>query len=470
MPDGVMKWFDPKTGEAEIARGGRLFAARSPDIESVARRAGARVHFDVRRVGGVDRAVEVRLREGARVSHHHHRFGTLVGARWIDTKGPTPYAQAHPELRSAGAHPLEVARAWATSVAQGDTPGVLALYAPDAVVHVDGESLSGRSLRAWVEGNPLLGCGRHARVQGGRGTADVSWGVSRADELGAVVRCRIDHAQIAEQWVSRPEPSEVAASEGRPVQVTVSTRGEVGDEVKDRARNAILEVAEELDEPVLFARVKLTWEPDPARLRPAIAQVALDVNGDLVRAQMAAHTMAEALDLLVGRLHDRLEHRARRREHLHRLEATHRPGEWQHGDLPTSRPSYFDRPVEDRQLVRHKTFAVNDLTPDEAVFDMEQLDYEFYLFSDLASGADSIIERLDGPYRLVRMATTTDLGPTATLIEVSDVPPPALRLEEAIERLNAGGEPHLFFANTTTGRGNVLYRRYDGHYGLITPD
>ena len=30
-------------------------------------------------------------------------------------------------------------------------------------------------------------------------------------------------------------------------------------------------------------------------------------------------------------------------------------------------------------------------------------------------------------------------------------------------------EPFLLFRNADTGRGNVLYRRYDGHYGLVTP-
>jgi len=27
----------------------------------------------------------------------------------------------------------------------------------------------------------------------------------------------------------------------------------------------------------------------------------------------------------------------------------------------------------------------------------------------------------------------------------------------------------VFFVEPTTGRGNVVYRRYDGHYGLISP-
>jgi hypothetical protein len=28
---------------------------------------------------------------------------------------------------------------------------------------------------------------------------------------------------------------------------------------------------------------------------------------------------------------------------------------------------------------------------------------------------------------------------------------------------------HRFFLDTTTNRGAVLYRRYDGHYGLLSP-
>jgi Sigma 54 modulation/S30EA ribosomal protein C terminus len=35
--------------------------------------------------------------------------------------------------------------------------------------------------------------------------------------------------------------------------------------------------------------------------------------------------------------------------------------------------------------------------------------------------------------------------------------------------LEASGQPFLFFVDAETGRGNVLYHRYDGHYGLIVP-
>jgi Sigma 54 modulation/S30EA ribosomal protein C terminus len=58
------------------------------------------------------------------------------------------------------------------------------------------------------------------------------------------------------------------------------------------------------------------------------------------------------------------------------------------------------------------------------------------------------------------------VGPSITISEN-----PALRLlvNEAATRLEAEGQPFLFFVNAETGRGNVIYHRYDGHYGLIRP-
>jgi hypothetical protein len=31
------------------------------------------------------------------------------------------------------------------------------------------------------------------------------------------------------------------------------------------------------------------------------------------------------------------------------------------------------------------------------------------------------------------------------------------------------GQPFTFFVDAGTGRGRLIYHRYDGHYGLITP-
>jgi hypothetical protein len=39
---------------------------------------------------------------------------------------------------------------------------------------------------------------------------------------------------------------------------------------------------------------------------------------------------------------------------------------------------------------------------------------------------------------------------------------------QARVRLEADGEPFVFYLDGESGEGRVLYLRYDGHYGLIT--
>ena len=46
---------------------------------------------------------------------------------------------------------------------------------------------------------------------------------------------------------------------------------------------------------------------------------------------------------------------------------------------------------------------------------------------------------------------------------------PQLEVHEAIDWLDGSGARFVFFENTRTGRGNVLYRRHDGNFGVITP-
>jgi hypothetical protein len=370
-------------------------------------------------------------------------------------------------------HPLEVARAWVECLQTRDLDGALSLYASDAVLHADSVDYAGRSrLGGWLEASPTFGMDRDPDLRGEDGIVVVSWTFGR-DE-GLEFRARIEHGLIAEQWVGRAPSEEhvidVEGAEGR-IALAVLTRGRVGDDDVDYAVGRVAAALRHIEEPVLFARLKLGRAGDPARARPALAQIALDVNGELVRAHVAGHTMREATDLLQRHLADKLEQRAQHRHDLRTRGADRQPGEWRHGDLPSRRPDYYDRPTEERQLVRHKTFAIDELTLDEAAFDMEQLDYDFYLFRDLASGQDALLERsADRGCRLTRLhPTAVEAGPASFELTIADTAPAELTVSEAIERLDADGERFVFFANAVTGRGNVLYHRYDGHYGLITP-
>ena len=121
-------------------------------------------------------------------------------------------------------------------------------------------------------------------------------------------------------------------------------------------------------------------------------------------------------------------------------------------------------------MIRHKSYALARQTPEEAVADAELLDYDFHLFTEMSTGEDSVVYRIRDGYRLaLAHPRSRRLGPVAPSITVSKMPAPRLSVTEATARLEATSQLFLFFVNAETGRGNLIYHRYNGHYGLIEP-
>lgn len=260
--------------------------------------------------------------------------------------------------------------------------------------------------------------------------------------------------------------------EDLPVEVALS--GEIADADRQLALDKIEKVLHLVDQPILHIDLRMEMANDPARERPALARATLNLNGERVRARVSGTTMAEAIDLLEQRLRRRLEQIHEHRRALRRRGPTSPPGEWRHGDLPPERPPWFDRPVAERDIVQHKSFATPAATVDEAVFDLESMDYDFYLFREASSGRDALVHRRDdGAYGLRfddgRDSTGLNGEPPAAAIVVETQPAPELDLGEAREALDNLPDPWVFFTDAAAGRARVLYRRYDGHYGLITP-
>lgn len=472
MPDGLLQWYDERLGEGRVMRRGREYPARAADVEPGARVPGARVHFDVKRHEGVNTAVNVRLRQGTRVSRRQRRFGDMTGARRTDTRGTAPFARPHPEMgHRLASQPRTVAQKWSALVAANDIEGAMLLYAPDAVVHTRDGDLRGRRIHGWLSTSGLLGHIRAAETAGAGDHIIVSW--QGPDDRAATSWVRIEHGEIAEQWIAGRRPPRVRREPQPlgPPAIEVVARDTRAEAAHDYAERKVRRAIETIGEPILHARVKLSTAPDPAVERPARAEAAVDVNGQLVRAHVTAHTLHEAVDLLEPRLRARALDAAERVRTLHLRPSETPAGEWHHGEAPTERPTWYDRPPEEREVVRRKTFAVDELTVDEAAFDMGMLDVDFYLFYELKTGVDAVLHRrADGRLGLRRLHPV-DLPPAAEAVEVVLEPEaaPALALEEAVEWLDIAGEPFVFFRNLETGRANVIYRRYDGHYGLIIP-
>src|SRR5688500_8041517 len=95
--------------------------------------------------------------------------------------------------------------------------------------------------------------------------------------------------------------------------------------------------------------------------------------------------------------------------------------------------------------------------------------HDFYLFTQLQTGAGSVLRRrADGEFALLcASATTPVLAHAAAPIHLNQGAAAESTVEAAEERRDVTDEPFFFFRSPGNGRGNVLYRRRDGHYGLI---
>ncbi len=253
------------------------------------------------------------------------------------------------------------------------------------------------------------------------------------------------------------------------VQVTV--HGDVPDAAVEHAEQAIESVAAHAPRPILLATCHLQVDGDPARQRPCEARAALDVSGRPVRAHVAAEEMLLAIDQLQARLRRRLADLAETRTDRRRRGGQAGPGEWQRGDLPADRPDFYPRPPEERRVLERATYSPDPIDPDEAAWELYMLDERFHLFVDSATGADALIQRLDdGTWELQEVTPDPQAEARAAItLRVSRAPAPRLDLAAARNVLDLSDAHFVFYVNPSDERGRVLYRRYDGHYGLLEP-
>ncbi|MCG7592611.1 HPF/RaiA family ribosome-associated protein [Mycobacterium sp. PSTR-4-N] len=250
------------------------------------------------------------------------------------------------------------------------------------------------------------------------------------------------------------------------IDVDVTVRGDLPG-AADYARTKIGELGRVSHRRVLSARVRLSRHHDPAVDAPVVAQANLIVGGRLVRAQVHAVTAREAVDLLQAKLRRQLEHFALRR-------GDRRAGvpAWRREQRAVQPPPDATPAVGRVRISRRKTYAMTPCTVDDAIDEMELLDYRFHLFTEIGSGTVGLLYRTDdGRHRLALVSPSVrdQLAPFEEPVTVSPHPLSCLREQDARERLSLLGLPFLFYIDAEAGRACVLYRRYDGQYGLITP-
>ena len=210
-----------------------------------------------------------------------------------------------------------------------------------------------------------------------------------------------------------------------------------------------------------YARVRLTTRDGPNG--PLLIQVNLQVRDTPIRMQ-AVTAGVEDLEAALRRL-DR---------QIVRTSGPWRPRPWP--DRTRRILSAIDgQPV----ISRRKRVALQTTTPLEAVAAMDAIDFDVHLFTDEETGEDAVVYRA-GPsgLRLARQRRMYPPGwswapplgaPPPVPLIVNSRPTPILADDDAVTRISEHGLRFLFYTSPNTGRGQLLYPRYDGSLGLVIP-
>lgn len=246
--------------------------------------------------------------------------------------------------------------------------------------------------------------------------------------------------------------------------------GSVPPSTRKHAEEMMRRLSDMAPEPVRTARVKVKHDEDRGTDEISIAQGSMDFSDISIRVEAAGPTPDAALDAVDERLEDKLARLAGRPEDSGTAAFTSPPGRWRYRGETDVRPTFHYRPPERRTVVRRKTFSPLDrISIAEALFNLDALDYRFYIFSDTTDETTSVVYRDSAGPALRRVDGSRPANGSVEGIHVNEAEAPVITAADAISRLNMSDMTFIFFRDVDRGRSSVLYRRYDGHYGLLVP-
>jgi putative sigma-54 modulation protein len=151
----------------------------------------------------------------------------------------------------------------------------------------------------------------------------------------------------------------------------------------------------------LMAKVVLFLAGSPHVEKRAKAEVQLDLPGGLLRVEEEDQDLYAAIDRMVDRLEVQLK-RYRERRFVGKRHSYQGPPPPEVRDMEALR-----KPEEEEgpRIVRVKRFEMRPMDPEEAVFQMEALGHDFFVFRNAKTEEISVVyRRKDGNYGLIEPA------------------------------------------------------------------
>jgi ribosomal subunit interface protein len=188
-------------------------------------------------------------------------------------------------------------------------------------------------------------------------------------------------------------------------------------EVPDHYRQHVAEKlarVERYNDRIIRADVELLHEKNPRQAEVCQrVEITCRVRGPVVRAEACAPDFYKALDIATERLERKFRQAADRRR-VHHGRHTPTSVAAATGALLDAEPAAVavddgevaedDRPDGPGQIVREKEHPAKPMTIDQALFEMELVGHDFFLFADSDSGIPSVVYRRKGyDYGVIRL-------------------------------------------------------------------
>jgi len=249
-----------------------------------------------------------------------------------------------------------------------------------------------------------------------------------------------------------------------------STRGEIPKSALVHCREKLDRIGSHCREPITHVEIRLTDDPNHPGSAQTTAEASMTTTRGPIRAHAQAETVNEAIDLMIQRMKRRLD---RHESRLHRIgtrrhDGVASVGSWKHGDVADAprhpQPRSGGEPMT---VVRNKSFASEPMTVDDAAYQLEILDHNFYLFHESSSDTTALLSRAENGRYALNIAEEAAIE-NLPVGYVDRMPGPVvLDLDGAQRVLETTSEPFVFFADTHQQPGQVLYRRHDGNLGIV---
>ena len=167
---------------------------------------------------------------------------------------------------------------------------------------------------------------------------------------------------------------------------------EVSDAIRSYAEAKLGKLERQLTDPRI--ELELAVEKNPSIAANNVAEATIWTNGPVLRAREASGDMRASIDQLVAKLERQINrYRTRGRDRRRRAARANSP-------TPDTIPVMAED--EEPQIVKTKQFALNPMSAEEAVLQLELVGHDFFVFRSADSGDVNVVyRRNDGGYGLI---------------------------------------------------------------------